>query len=180
MASAIDRSYRDTNWQIMVLHWFRGTCEPAELNKRTLFLHGDTGYGKTTFINRLVEGHDVLRANASERYWLSKLKPGYEFVIVDEFRTKDMRVDHGSLLQLTGDPDVTMMRKHREQDTVDIRGTRVILISNFEPPESDAALMRRLLVVEADEQCWEDAATAGIYAIWTHKSTVLLERLCKH
>ena len=75
----------DAPWTHQVLNWFAGRLEPTEMNRRSLYLHGPAGVGKTRFIERLLEETMSKQTDAVESFFLSGLSEGHEYVWLNEF-----------------------------------------------------------------------------------------------
>jgi hypothetical protein len=72
-------------WTRNVLDWFAERLPQPNMNVRALYLWGGAGVGKTRLVDRLLLGHECMRRDTSEAFFLQNLSEDYEFVWLDEF-----------------------------------------------------------------------------------------------
>jgi ribosome assembly protein YihI (activator of Der GTPase) len=138
-------------WAEEVLDWFAERLPQPEQNRRSLYLWGDAGVGKSRLIARLLAGRMCLRRDCCEGFFLQDLVEEYEFVWLDEFVPETV-TSHGEYRQqfnkLTGREQVLVRVKYGTQYEVDASNIRTIICSN-EPPPTQDYFARRLHVVIA-------------------------------
>jgi hypothetical protein len=150
----------DVPWARSVLDWFANRLVPADLNRRSLYLWGSAGVGKTRFVERLLEGRMCIHRDCAESFFLQGLSEDYEFVWLDEFvpsilvRNKDYRQQFN---KLTGRERVIVRVKGGEQYEVDVDNVRTIITSN-EPRMTADYFRRRLYVVYAGDMMYDTTA----------------------
>ena len=142
---------RSEPWAEQVLDWFAERLPQPGLNRKSLYLWGPAGVGKTRFIARLLAARQCLHRDCNEGFFLQDLAEEYEFVWLDEF-VPGFVISRGDFRQqfnkLTGREKVMVRVKGGVQYQVDASGIRTIICSNHEPPDADYFL-RRLLVIRA-------------------------------
>jgi hypothetical protein len=147
----------DVPWARSVLDWFANRLVPADLNRRSLYLWGYAGVGKTRFVERLLEGRMCIHRDCAESFFLQGLSEDYEFVWLDEFvpsilvRNKDYRQQFN---KLTGRERVMVRVRGGEQYEVDVDNVRTIITSN-EPRMTADYFRRRLYVVHAGDMMYD-------------------------
>ena len=138
-------------WAGHVLDWFAERLPQQEQNRKSLYLWGPAGVGKTRFIEHLLAARLCLHRDCNEGFFLQGLAEEYEFVWLDEF-VPGFVISRGDFRQqfnkLTGREKVMVRVKGAVQYQVDASRIRTIICSNHEPPNADYFL-RRLLVVRA-------------------------------
>jgi hypothetical protein len=155
--SIADEIRCDVPWARSVLEWFANRLIPTDLNRRSLYLWGCAGVGKTRFVERLLEGRMCIHRDCAESFFLQGLSEDYEFVWLDEFvpsilvRNKDYRQQFN---KLTGRERVMVRVKGGEQYEVDVENVRTIITSN-EPPMTADYFRRRLYVVFAGDMMYD-------------------------
>ena len=143
----------DVTWARLVLDWFAERLVPADLNRRSLYLWGRAGVGKTRFVDRLLEAQMCIHRDCSESFFLQGLSEDFDFVWLDEFvpdtimRNKEYRQQFN---KLTGRERVMVRVKGGEQYEVDADNIRTVITSN-DPPLSVDFFRRRFYVVEAND-----------------------------
>jgi hypothetical protein len=152
-AADVDRDIvLPARWAQQVLDWFAGRLPNAEHNRRTLYLWGAAGVGKSRLVDRLLAGRLCLRRDCCEGFFLQDLAEEYEFVWLDEF-VPDFMVSRGEYRQqfnkLTGRERVLVRAKNDVQYEVDASHIRTVICSNEHPPKADY-FARRLFAVKAD------------------------------
>ena len=152
MAADVD-VHETQPWADKVLDWFAERMPQPEMNRRSLYLWGPAGIGKSRLISRLLAGRMCLRRDCCEGFFLQDLAEEYEFVWLDEF-VPSIMVTRGEYRQqfnkLTGREIVLVRAKNCLQYEVDASNIRTIISSNEAPPKADY-FSRRLLVIKADE-----------------------------
>ena len=139
-------------WAEHVLDWFAERLPQQDLNRKSLYLWGHAGVGKTRFIEHLLAARLCLHRDCNEGFFLQGLAEEHEFVWLDEF-VPGFVISRGDFRQqfnkLTGREKVMVRVKGAVQYQVDASRIRTIICSNHEPPDADYFL-RRLLVIRAD------------------------------
>ena len=165
-AASIDNDIqKEAGWIKPILDWFAQRLEPEEFNRRTLYIHGPAGVGKTRLIERLLEGQSVLQRDCCEPFFLQGLTEDTRFVWLDEFVPDIIcdRSDYRSQFnKLTGREVVSVRVKNGEQYEVDADSVRTIITSN-DPPMNANYYRRRMFIVHAPET---------IYGKWTKQDDV--------
>jgi hypothetical protein len=164
---SIDHEIRsDVSWARLVLDWFAERLIPPDLNRRSLYLWGRAGVGKTRFIDRLLEAQMCIHRDCSESFFLQGLSEDFDFVWLDEFvpdtivRNKDYRQQFN---KLTGRERVMVRVKGGEQYEVDADNIRTVITSN-DPPLSVDYFRRRFYVVEANDAMYDALTESGVAA----------------
>jgi hypothetical protein len=138
-------------WAEQVLDWFAERLPEPDLNRRSLYLWGAAGVGKSRLISRLLAARMCLRRDCCEGFFLQDLAEEYEFVWLDEF-VPEILSSRGEFRQqfnkLTGREQVLVRVKFDVQYEVDASNIRTIICSNHPPPVQDY-FARRLYVVVA-------------------------------
>jgi hypothetical protein len=143
----------NAGWARSVLDWFAERLVPVDMNRRTLYLWGGAGVGKTRLIERLLEAQMCVRRDCAEVFFLQGLTEDHRFVWLDEFvpsiivKNKEYRQQFN---KLTGRERVMVRVKGGEQYEVDADTVRTIITSNDPPPTAEYFL-RRFFAVKAAE-----------------------------
>jgi hypothetical protein len=163
--SSIDGEIRnDVSWARLVLDWFAERLVPTDLNRRSLYLWGRAGVGKTRFVDRLLEAQMCIHRDCSESFFLQGLSEDFDFVWLDEFvpdtiiRNKEYRQQFN---KLTGRERVMVRVKGGEQYEVDADNIRTVITSN-DPPLSVDFFQRRFYVVEANDAMYDAHAESSV------------------
>ena len=149
--SADDTIINDTKWARDVLDWFAERLEPSDLNRRSLYLWGRAGVGKTRFVERLLVAQQFIQRDCSESFFLQGLSEDHQYAWLDEFvpdvllKNKEYRQQFN---KLTGRERVMVRVKGGEQYEVDADNIRTVVTSNEKPLTVDH-FVRRFFVVEA-------------------------------
>ena len=143
----------DVVWARKVLDWFAERLAPPDLGRRSLYLWGAAGVGKTRFIERLLEAQMCLTKDCAESFFLQGLSEDHQFVWLDEF-VPDIIVKNKEYRQqfnkLTGRERVMVRVKGADQYEVDADTIRTVVTSNH-PPLTDDYFRRRFIAVKANE-----------------------------
>jgi hypothetical protein len=152
-------------WAEKVLDWFAERLPEQEQNRRSLYLWGCAGVGKSRLISRLLAGRMCFRRDCCEGFFLQDLAEEFEFVWLDEFVPRIM-TDHGEYRQqfnkLTGREQLVVRVKYGVQYEVDASNIRTIICSNEAPPSADY-FARRLFAVVANEALYDQPSASGSY-----------------
>lgn len=158
LTSAIDGDgSSNVKWANDVLDWFAERLNPPSYNRRSLYLYGPAGVGKTRFIQRLVEGYECFRRDAGEVFFLQGLTERHDFVWLDEFvpevlvKRCDTRTQFN---QLAGRERISVRVKSGNQYEVDASAIRTIVCSNDPLPQNDY-FRRRFVIILAEEQLYQ-------------------------
>ena len=162
---SVDREIRnDVSWARLVLDWFAERLVPVDLNRRSLYLWGKAGVGKTRFVDRLLEARMCIHRDCSESFFLQGLSEDFDFVWLDEFvpdtvmRNKEYRQQFN---KLTGRERVMVRVKGSEQYEVDADNIRTVITSN-DPPLNADYFRRRFYVVNANEDMYIAPTASGV------------------
>jgi hypothetical protein len=150
-------------WAGRVLDWFAERLIPPEQNRRSLYLWGRAGVGKTRFVERLLEAQMCIHRDCSESFFLQGLSEDHQFAWLDEFVPETVVYNKEYRQQfnkLTGREHVMVRVKGGEQYEVDADNIRTIITSNHPPPTADYFL-RRFFVVEAHDALYGSVEVLG-------------------
>ena len=143
-------------WARLVLDWFGERLVPADLNRRSLFLWGNAGVGKTRFLERLFEAQEWFRADCSEPFFLQGLCEDHRYVWLDEFVPEIVkgREYRHQFNKLVSREHVMVRVKGAGQYEVNADSIRTVVSSN-EAPLSTDYFKRRFFVVRATNALYE-------------------------
>ena len=145
-------------WAKLVLDWFGERLEPANLNRRSLFLWGSAGVGKTRFLERLFEAQEWFRADGSSPFFLQGLCEDHRYVWLDEFVpeiVKGKEYIH-QFNKLVGREHVVIRVKGAGAGQYEVNADNIrTVISSNEGPLSSDYFKRRFFVVKATNALYE-------------------------
>ena len=143
-------------WARLVLDWFGERLVPANLNRRSLFLWGSAGVGKTRFLERLFEAQEWFRADCSEPFFLQGLCEDHRYVWLDEFVPEIVKGNENrqQFNKLVGREHVLVRVKGAGQHVVNTDTIRTVVSSN-EGPLSIDYFKRQFFVVKATNALYE-------------------------
>lgn len=148
-----ERLFLRSIWAQQVVDWVQeGFRLPRAHKSRQLYLYGVPNCGKTTLMRSLVDFSKGFLAGR-DKWWFEGFSPSlHGFVILDEFDYPTFSCKKELLKCLAGEPFVANV-KGKSPLRVDVN-LPVIMITNEDPPE-DAAFRVRVMIVYADDKCYE-------------------------
>lgn len=143
------------NWTSEVISWWNNKIKDNRPRQKQMYIHGQTGLGKSTFVQILIgraflpyvfypeKGDFFMQEFSAERH---------KVIVFEEYNIKDFPTNY--LKRLLAGELYSYSVKAQQPKMIKFTGP-IIFVSNFLEIE-DAALMGRLKIVEANKKFWED------------------------
>lgn len=145
-------------WFLSCASWWNGRVSEGFIRRRkSLFLYGISGTGKTTCVEMLLGSLSSVYVYhpVGGKFFCQGLYDHHCVVLFEEFACRVFHENFHQLKRLMEGADFSVDVKGGSSRTINFRGV-VIFVSNLYPTDFDVALRNRCLFVEACSPFWKE------------------------